>query len=249
MATVSIITPAYNASKYLAETIYSVLNQTFADWEMIIVDDCSTDETYEIASDFSRNDTRIRVFKNNQNLGVAKTRNRGLNEATGDYIAFLDSDDLWVKNKLDVQLRFMMTNNVALSYSMYQNFNSVDKKYGKIIKVPKKMTARKIIGNTAIGCLTVMVNRKMVGEFHMPALKHTEDNCTWQEILSRGYTAYGIKQVLAFYRIGYMSMTSNKSKSARLQWETYRNYYKFSFIKSIYYFIKYAINAIIKHIL
>ena len=123
----------------------------------------------------------------------------------------------------------------------------VDLRYKKIIKAPKKMTAKKILGNTAIGCLTVMVNRRMVGDFHMPLLKHTEDNCTWQEILSRGFVAFGLQEVLSLYRISSNSMTSKKSSAAKQQWETYRNYYKFSLIKSLYYFTKYAFNAVIKH--
>lgn len=247
MPKVSVITPAYNASGFIGETIESVLKQTFQDWEMIIVDDCSTDDTYEIACKFSKKDGRIKVFKNKNNYGVAATRNHGLDVATGDYIAFVDSDDLWLPEKLEKQLRFMEEGNIALSFSQYQNYIAATNHLGKIIKVPKIMTAKKILGNTAIGCLTVMINRKMVGRFHMPLLKHTEDNCTWHEILCRGYVGYGIQEVLALYRVGNSSMTSDKSKAARQQWETYREYYKFGFLRSSYYFVKYAVNAIVKH--
>ena len=247
MPKVSVITPAYNASKFIGETIESVLKQTFQDWEMIIVDDCSTDDTLKIANEFLKKDPRIKIIQNERNSGVAATRNHGLDVAIGDFIAFVDSDDLWLPEKLEKQLKFMEENDVALTYTKYQNYITETKQLGKVIKTPNKMTAKKILGNTAIGCLTVMVNRKKVGDFHMPLLKHTEDNCTWQEILSRGYVGYGIQEVLSLYRVSNNSMTSNKSKAAKQQWETYRNYYKFSFLKSSYYFFKYAINAIIKH--
>ena len=247
MPKVSVITPAYNASEFIGETIESVLKQTFQDWEMIIVDDCSTDDTLKLANEFSKKDSRIKVVQNEKNSGVAATRNHGLDVASGEFIAFVDSDDLWLPEKLEKQLKFMEESDAALSYTKYQNYVTETKQLGKVIKAPKKMTAKKILGNTAIGCLTVMVNRKKVGGFHMPLLKHTEDNCTWQEILSRGYVGYGIQEVLSLYRVSNNSMTSNKSKAAKQQWETYRNYYKFSFLKSSYYFFKYAIHAIIKH--
>lgn len=247
MPKISVITPAYNASEFLSETIESVLKQTFKDWEMIIIDDCSNDNTFEIANNYSKQDSRIKVIKNETNSGVAATRNHGLDVATGEYIAFVDSDDLWLPEKLEKQLSFMEESKYALTYTKFQKYITETKEKSKVIKAPKKMTAKKILGNTAIGCLTVMVNRKMVGDFHMPLLKHTEDNCTWQEILSRGYVAYGMQEVLSLYRISSNSLTSKKSSAAKQQWETYRKYYKFSFIKSFYYFTKYAFNAVIRH--
>ena len=244
---VSIITPAYNAAEFLPETINSVLKQTFSDWEMIIIDDCSTDNTFEIATNYSKIDSRIKVIQNNINSGVAATRNNGLDIALGDFIAFVDSDDMWLPEKLEKQIAFMEENGYALTYTKYQNYVTETKQRGKIIKAPKKMTAKKILGNTAIGCLTVVVNKKMVGDFRMPLLKHTEDNCTWQEILSRGFVAFGLQKVLSLYRISSNSMTSKKSSAAKQQWETYRQYYKFPLIKSFYYFTKYAFNAVKKH--
>lgn len=247
MPKVSIITPAYNAAVFLPETIKSVLQQSFTDWEMIIIDDCSEDSTFEIATNFSKTDPRIKVVRNEFNSGVAATRNHGLDIATGDFIAFLDSDDMWLPDKLEKQICFMEKNGFVLTYTKYQNYISETKQKGKIIKAPKKMTANKILGNTAIGCLTVIVNKKIVGDFRMPLLKHTEDNCTWQEILSRGYEAFGLQEVLSLYRVSSNSMTSKKTNSAKQQWETYRKYYNFSLIKSLYYFTKYAFNAVIKH--
>lgn len=247
MNKVSVITPAYNASRYLAETVASVQGQTFSDWEMIIVDDCSKDNTYELACSLVEKDKRIIVIKHEKNSGVAAARNTALDAASGDFIAFLDSDDLWMPNKLEKQLMFMEDNSYVLTYTMYQKFKTDTGQRGKIIKAPKKMTAAAIYGNTSIGCLTVMVNRKKVGTFHMPLIKHTEDNCTWQEILSRGYVAYGLNENLALYREGNFSLTNNKKKAAGQQWNTYREYYKFSIFKSAFYFGCYAFNAVKKH--
>lgn len=247
MNKVSVITPTYNASLFFKKTVESVQSQTFTDWEMIIVDDCSTDNTYELAMELSESDVRIKVIRHEVNLGVAAARNTALDNATGDFIAFLDSDDLWMPNKLERQLTFMEQNDYVLTYTMYQKFDSETGKLGKIIRAPDKMTSKAIYGNTSIGCLTVIVNRKKVGGFHMPLLKHTEDNCTWQEILNRGYIAYGLNENLALYREGFVSLTNNKKKAALQQWDTYRKHYKFSLIKSTYYFVCYAFNALIKH--
>lgn len=246
MSKVSVITPAYNASRYLAESVASVQGQTFSDWEMVIVDDCSKDNTYELACSLAENDKRIIVIKHEKNSGAAAARNTALDVATGDFIAFLDSDDLWMPNKLEKQLMFMEDNGYVLTYTMYQKFKTDASQRGKIIKCPKKMTAAAIYGNTSIGCLTVMVNRKKVGPFHMPLIKHTEDNCTWQEILSRGFVAYGLNENLALYREDNSSLT-NKKKAAMQQWNTYREYYKFSVFKSAFYFGCYAFNAVKKH--
>lgn len=247
MSKVSIITPAYNASRFLSDTIASVQAQTFTDWEMIIVDDCSEDNTYELACSFAEKDKRVKVIRREKNGGVAAARNTALDAATGDFIAFLDSDDLWMPNKLEKQISFMEKHDYVLTYTMYQKFQAGTGQLGKIIKVPPKMTYKSIYRNTSIACLTVIVNRKKVGRFHMPLISHTEDNCTWQEILSRGYMAYGLNENLALYREGNISLTNNKIKAAKQQWNTYRDYYKFSVFKSAYYFTHYAYNAVKRH--
>lgn len=244
---ISVITPAYNAEAYVAETIESVLAQTYTDWEMIIVDDCSTDRTYEIAVRYSENDGRIKVIRHENNSGVAAARNTALDAASGDYVAFLDSDDMWFPDKLRIQYDFMEKHGYVLTYTKYQ-IVMTDGERGKQIDVPEKMTYCDIFKNTAIACLTVMVNRKVSGNFYMPPLKHTEDQCAWQDILKRGYDAYGLNETLALYRCGNTSLTSDKKKVIKRQWSTYRDYYHFSVPKSLYYFCCYAINALKKHI-
>lgn len=250
MPKVSIITPAYNAAPFLKITIESVQAQTFTDWEMIIVDDCSKDDTFQIASSLAAQDYRIKVLQNNKNSGVAITRNKALDIAVGEYIAFLDSDDLWLPQKLEKQIGFMDTGQYVLSYTNYQKFNSdTGQRYNKVIRAPAIMTAKRIYGDTSIGCLTVMVNRNKSGPFHMPPLGHTEDNITWQGILAKGFTAYRLDEVLSLYREGNSSLTSGKKKAAKQQWQTYREYYEFSIPKSAYYFAQYAFHALKKHFL
>ena len=245
---VSVIIPAYNSEKYISETIESVQKQSFQDWEAIIVDDCSTDQTFLLAKKYAIRDSRIRVIKMPQNRGVAVARNVGLENASGDYIAFVDSDDLWKPDKLQKQFAFMQKNGCVLSYSDYQFFDTDNGALGKVMRCPKQMSANDILRNTAIGCLTVMVNRKRAGEFKMPLLSHTEDNCTWYQILKRtNQIALNVGEVLSLYRKGNESLTSNKFKAAKQQWGTYRNYYKFSIIKSAYFFICYSCNAIMKY--
>ncbi len=246
MCKVSIITPAYNAEKFLPQTIESVLNQTFCDYEMIIVDDCSVDNTFAVASEYAQKDGRIRVIRHEKNGGVAAARNTALAAARGDFIAFLDADDLWVSDKLEKQYRFMQENGYVLTYTQYRMILEDDNP-GRVIKVPRKMTYKKIYGNTSIACLTVMVDRKTAGDFRMPPLKHTEDQCTWQEILKRGYVAYALEEPLALYRANNNSLTSNKVGAAKKQWQTYRKYHKMSVVKSAYYFGCYATNAVLKH--
>lgn len=250
MPKVSVITPAYNAEKYLKQTIKSVQKQTFSDWEMIISDDCSTDDTVRIAEEMAEKDQRIIVVKNKYNLGVASTRNSAIEKANGQYIAFVDSDDLWLPHKLEEQLEFMEENKYVLTYTNYKKFISeTNEILPKIIRAPKFMTAEKIYGDTSIGCLTVMVNRDLSGPFHMPVIDHTEDNITWQRILSKGFIAYRLDKVLALYRENNNSMTSNKKKAAIQQWNTYRKFYGFSVPKSAFYFSSYTVNAVKKHFL
>ena len=245
---VSIITPAYNAEKYIEETIQSVKAQSHSNWEMIVIDDGSTDNTASIVAHFAKEDGRIILIKNGQNKGVALSRNEGLKIANGKYAAFLDSDDLWDEDKIKKQLDFMETNHCVITFTSYQKFSAKTREYGKVIKAPKSVSAEELLGNTIIGCLTVMVNREEAGEFYMPNLKHMEDQATWYSIMQRGYEAYGLPDVLAYYREEDKSLLSNKAKAAKLQWNVYRSYFRFSVGKSVGYFAKYAKNAVKKYI-
>lgn len=248
MKKISIITPVYNAEKYITDTINSVLAQTYTNWEMIIVDDCSTDRTTQIVESFCQKDNRIKLIKHQKNQGVAMTRNTALAHAKGEYIAFLDGDDLWCDKKLEKQLAFMEKNGYVLTYTAYEKLSSSPGIKNKIIYVPSKMTYKEIYYNTAIACLTVMINREKAGDFEMPILDHAEDQCTWQMILKKGFVAYGLNENLASYRVNFNSLTGNKIKAAQKQWKVYRKYHNFSFVKSCVYFTSYAVRAAIKHL-
>lgn len=247
MCKISVITPAYNAGKFIDKTVQSVIDQTFSDWEMIIVNDASSDDTLVKINAWADKDARIKVIDLEKNSGVAAARNAALKVAKGDFIAFLDADDLWAPKKLETQYNFMKDNGYVLTYTEYKTFMGDDLESATLVKVPHTMTYSSIFKNTAIACLTVMVDRKTVGDFYMPNLSHTEDQCTWQEILSRGYKAYALCEPLSFYRRSEGSLTDNKIKVIKRQWYTYRNYHKLSVIKSAYYFVCYAFNAVIKH--
>lgn len=236
--------PAHNAEKYIAESIESVLYQTYENWELIIVDDYSSDLTRTIANKYAEIDSRIKVVPCHENVGVSRARNKGLDEAIGTYIAFLDSDDIWKETKLEKQVAFMKDRNCAFCFSSYQRFNSGDLSLGKVIKAPKSLCAADVLTNTVIGCLTVIINREMTGAFYMPVLTHMEDNATWFLILSRGFKAYGISESLAYYRVHNRSASNNKFQAAFDQWKVYRSYFSLSPLKTLKCFSQYALNAI-----
>lgn len=248
MKLISIITPAYNAGKFIAKTIDSVLAQTYGNYEMLIVDDCSSDDTVSIVESYATRDERIKLIRHEKNQGVAAARNTALAAAVGEYVAFLDSDDMWMPKKLERQLAFMEENGYVLTYTAYQKYFTDTDTVGKVLHVPTKMTHKSIFSNTAIACLTVMINRERSGEFSMPPLKHFEDQCTWQSILARGYVAYGLDENLALYRVSSGSLTANKKTAVKRQWAVYREYFGFSVVRSAYYFLGYAIRAVIKHL-
>ncbi|WP_050638536.1 glycosyltransferase family 2 protein [Candidatus Stoquefichus sp. SB1] len=241
---VSIITPAYNCEEFIEETIDSVLNQTYQNWEMIIIDDCSTDKTSVLVNKYSLEDSRIKLVSLNKNGGVSNARNIGLSKAQGSFVAFLDSDDIWAKNKLENQISFMEKNDYYITYSSYAKFITTTQDVKSVISVPHKMEKNDILKNTIIGCLTVIINVEEVGSIEMPNISHAEDQCTWINVLERGYVAYGINEVLAYYRINSTSLSGNKIEAAKKQWTVYRKYHHFSILKSLYYYFYYAINVL-----
>jgi len=244
---VSIIMPAYNAGLYIEQSILSVLNQTYKNFELIVVNDFSTDTTLKIIQKYNLIDNRIILINNSENLGVVDSRNKAIDLATGTYIAFLDSDDIWLPFKLEKQIAFMSENNYDFTFSQYEIFKDYDPRYSKIVKVPKKINYNQALKWTIIGCLTVVYNVEKIGKIKMPKLKHGEDVFTWLSILRKGIIAYGIQETLAKYRKLLKSRSSNKIKSAKLQFENYYHFLKLGLIKSIYFTICYSFNAFIKH--
>lgn len=243
---VSIITPAYNCEEYLKETIESVLQQTYPHWEMIIINDCSEDSTNEIAGAYARQDDRIKLINFPKNSGVAKARNIGVQSASGRYIAFLDSDDLWLPMKLETQVQFMQTKGAAFSYAQYRQFIGDVHNTGKLIDVHNEIKYKDLLKGNIIGCLTVIIDRNYIEEIIMPKERH-EDYITWLKILKHGVTAHGLKEDVARYRKLRASLSGNKAKSALWTWRVYRDIEKLSLVRSFYYFSCYMIRGIKKH--
>ena len=240
--------PSYNSSQFIAISIESVLSQTYTEWELLITDDCSKDNSVEIINSYVEKDDRIKLFPLAKNVGAAAARNVSLNEAKGRYIAFLDSDDIWEPYKLVTQMSFMKTNDYAFTFSAYNIMDNDGKLTGKKISVPSKITYEQYLRNTIIGCLTVIIDREKAGNFRMPLIKSSHDMALWLLIMKRGFQAYGLNEVLATYRLVSTSNTANKWKAAKDVWRVYRNIEKLPFFKSIICFCCYTTNAIIKRI-
>ena len=239
---VSIIIPVHNSEKYILECINSVINQTYKNLEIIIVDDKSTDNTINIIKNIK--DKRIKLIKLKQNSGVSIARNKGIEASTGDYICFLDSDDYWYKEKIEKQLKFIK--NKAFIYSEYL-YLSENKTH--IAHVPETITYKEALKNTTIFTSTVMLNMKYLKkqDIYMSNVKRGQDTACWWKILKKVYIAYGMQEVLSIYRVGNKSLSSNKFKAMKRTWNLYKNE-NLPLLKRIYCFICYAYNAVKRRI-
>lgn len=244
---VSIITPSYNSEKLIDKTIESVKNQTYKNYEMIIIDDGSSDNSVNTITRLIKNDTRFKLIELKENVGAAKARNIGIEKANGRFIAFLDSDDLWYSNKLENQVKFMKEKNIAFSFTSYEVINQSGIKLKKVIDAPDEINYVGLLKNTIIGCLTVMLDTEKLRDFKMPNCK-PEDTALWLKLLREDNTAYGLKQVLAQYRLVEGSVSSNKINAAQNLWRLYRMQEQLPLVSSCWYFGNYAINALKKHI-
>lgn len=245
---VSVITPCYNMEKYVADTIESVRNQTYPHWEMLIVDDASTDGTADILQSMAEKDERIKIFLNSTHSGIADARNQAIQMAQGHYLAYLDADDLWHPEKLQRQLRFMQEKQVGFSYSSYNLVDEEGNVLDKTVTADEDMSYESYLRNTIIGCSTVMVNTDIVGPVTVPRFRTSEDTATWLDILKKGHLAYAINKTLVSYRIRRKSASSNKLKASHDLWIVYRQHEKLPFDKALLYFCCYAINAIKKRL-
>jgi glycosyltransferase involved in cell wall biosynthesis len=243
---VSIITPLYNSEKTISDTIDSVINQTYYNWEMIIVDDCSTDNSVDIVKSYIRDDLRIKLIQLTENSGPAVARNVGLENSLGRFIAFLDSDDLWFPQKLDKQISFMLNNDYVFTFSAYERFRFIDDSL-KTINVKNSVSYQDLLKTNHIGCLTAMYDAHKIGKHFFPVTGKHEDYACWLSILKKDVIAYGLNEVLAKYRISSNSFSSNKLLVAKHQWNIYRQSENLSLLRSLYYFLHYTINGFIKH--
>ncbi len=265
---VSIIVPVYRAAAYIAETIAMVEAQTWQDWELILVDDCSPDNSAEVIRNTLRkqagqdNAARqscegvqlevltgaggqpVMLLQKQKNEGAARARNTGLDMAQGRYIAFLDADDVWYPEKLEREMRFMRQKEAGFVFTAYEFGDSQARPTGRVVHVPERLTYRQALSRTVIFTTTVLFDRKRIPDrlLRMPAVA-SEDTATWWQILREGYTAWGLNEVLAVYRRPAKSLSSNKAEAVRRIWNLYRRQEKLSVAASAGYFIMWAYRA------
>lgn len=247
---VSIIVPVYNAQKYIEETIRSVKAQTYDNWELLLVEDGSTDDTARVLEELLQKepDVRIRMLPK-ENGGAAKARNYGLSQATGRYIAYVDADDLWSSDKLEKQLAFMEEKQAAFCFTGYEfaDENGVGK--GTVVRVPETLVYKQALKNTTIFTSTVMFDTQKIAkeELNMPIIK-SEDTALWFKVLRTGITAYGLDENLVRYRRMGGTLSSNKLEAIRRIWNLYRKSEKLSIPYSIYNFVFWAFRAVWRRI-
>jgi len=243
---VSIITPTFNSIKFVSQTIESVQAQSFSDWELLIADDCSNDMTRDILREWELKDNRIKIIYLDVNSGAAVARNAALSIAQGRYIAFLDSDDLWLPCKLSEQINFMELNNIDFCYATYDKIDENGSIVGSV-GVPEKVGYTDLLKVCSIGCLTAMYNAEKMGKIPMPLIRKRQDLALWLRLLKKTPYAYGIPKVLARYRVRNDSISANKASAATYTWKVYREIEGMSFLLSSYYFVQYAVNGILRN--
>ncbi len=248
MPTVSIVMPVYNAEAFVAEAIDSVLAQTYDDWELLVCDDCSTDSSNRIIATYAERDPRIRLMRLDTNGGAAVARNTALRAARGRYIAFLDCDDLWKPSKLERQLAFMREHCYAFTFTQYETMSQDGQLHGRVLRMPERLSYKQYLANTAIGCLTVMVDRELTGDFAMPAIRTRQDMATWLLLLRRVDYAYALQENLSTYRHVSGSISSSKLKAAKQVWRVYRQVEGLGLLRSLYSFVGYAAHAVMKRL-
>ncbi len=239
---VSIITPIYNAAKFIDATVRSVLAQTYKNWELLVADDGSTDNSRDIVEQYARRDLRIRLLRLDKNQGVAAARNAAIRAARGRYIAFLDSDDLWHPQKLEKHITFMRRRKAKLSYTAYSKIDEDhDRGVGsqRSVRVPNEVTYEQLLMSNVIGCSTAIYDAHAISKHYLRAVGH-EDYILWLGILKRYGSAHGLNEPLTAYRVRANSISGKKLRAARYQWHIYKHIEKLPLWKSVRYFLSYA---------
>lgn len=248
---VSVIMPSYNSASTIEASIRSIQEQTYQNWELLITDDCSSDDTVKIVHELSLLDSRIKIYQNDVNSGAAVSRNNSISKAVGEFIAFLDSDDLWLPNKIELQLNFMTKHDVIdFSFTAYGLINEAGNSLGKIVDLQgdelsfsyQDMLQKK----ATLGCSTVMFRRQAFKDYSMPLIRTGQDYALWLKLLKTGKKAYLLNVVLTQYRILPNSISRNKFKKCKRQWQIYRQIEKLSLVQSIISFLFYAWRAIFR---
>lgn len=246
---ISIVVPVYNAAGFLAHTIAAVQNQTYQNWELLLVDDCSKDNSCFIIEEYAKQDPRIRLLRQSSNKGAAAARNTGVQEAKGRYLCFLDADDIWGKNKLNLELTFMREQEAGFAFTGYEFADEAGKGTGKVVQVPETITYEQALKNTTIFTSTVMIDRSRIEDsfIYMPQIP-SEDTATWWRILREYGVGYGLNQNLVKYRRTRNTLSSDKVEAIRRIWRLYRKQEKLSVIKSFYCMVFWAMRAVIRRV-
>ena len=234
---VSVITALYNSADFIGATIESVRAQSFSDWEMVLVDDCSTDRSVEIVAAYAAADPRIRLLRLTENGGPAVARNRAIEEARGRYIAFLDSDDRWRSEKLERQLAFMHKHGHAFTHTWYEKCAENGEGLGTVMRPPSELDYNELLKSNRIGCLTVVYDSEVLGKVFMPLIRKRQDYGLWLKIMRRGVTARCLAEDLAIYRVRAGSVSQNKLELIKYNWALYRRIEKLSFFRSTWYLL------------
>ncbi|MCM4159202.1 glycosyltransferase family 2 protein [Antarcticibacterium flavum] len=230
---VSVIMPAYNSEAYIAGAIESVLHQTWDNWELWVIDDASTDPTVKIVEEYAQLYPNIHIIKNPINRGAGAARNKGIKAATGDYIAFLDADDLWMPLKLEEQLKFMQEHDLAMTFSSYILIDEDGKLLQKEIKALPHLTYQKLLKSNYVGNLTGIYDVRKVGKVYAPVIRKRQDWALWLEILKKVGSTRAITAPLACYRVRKNSVSGNKWKLLRHNYRIYRSFLEYGFLKSL----------------
>lgn len=248
---ISIVVPVYNAAAFIRQTMEMVQAQTYTDWELILVDDCSKDSSCEIIENYLKEkpDERIRLIKKEKNEGAALSRNRGIREAKGRYIAFLDADDVWLSHKLQIQMEYMKKEDAGFVFSAYEFGDEEAIGTGRIVHVPEILTYKKALSRTVIFTTTVLLDTEKISKdlIYMPNVP-SEDSATWWQILRSGHVARGMDEVLAIYRRPGKSLSSNKMKAIQRIWYLYREVEKLPLITSCIAFAGWAYRATVRRL-
>ncbi|MDI1254752.1 MAG: glycosyltransferase family 2 protein [Flavobacterium sp.] len=230
---VSVITPAFNSEKFIAETIRSVQNQTFPDWELLIVDDCSSDKTVAIVAAFAENDPRIQLIQLQKNSGTGIARNTAVAKASGKYIAFLDADDLWKPEKLEKQIGFIKTHRLPFTFSFYDVMDEAGIPLNATIEAPWKLTYKQLFFCNYVGNLTAIYDTEFLGKVNINAARKRQDWMLWLTILKRIKIAQPVRESLAIYRIRKNSISASKWDLIQYNFAIYRNFHRLNYVAAI----------------
>ena len=245
-ALVSIVMPAYNCEKYVVEAINSILAQTYRNWELLVLDDGSKDNTLRIIEEFSQKDSRIKALPNGKNMGVSATRNRGIELASGEWIAFLDSDDMWKSEKLEKQFEIVEKEAAEFLFTGSSYINEEGEPYKGIFEVPEKITYKKLRNQNVISCSSVLVKKKYFEHIKMEKDEMHEDYAVWLRILKLGVTAFGVNEPLLIYRISRNSKSGNKMKTVKMTYKVFR-FVGINPIGSAYFMMRHVIASVGKY--